>query len=74
MYLFSSDLILFQRSTNKQVGLFQHSFSAAMSNVVVSLVRRFVLIVLNSSCFPTITSHGQHWPTKLTTPIKMSLH
>ena len=57
-----TDLIFFQCSTNKKSWLFQHSFSAAMSYVVVSLVCCFVLVILKTSCFSTTTATtATHW-------------
>jgi len=59
MYTCTTDLILLQRPTNKQTRLLQHSLTAAMSNVVVRLVWRFVLVIFHTSSFPIIAQPQQ---------------
>jgi len=51
---YKTNLILFQTSANKKSRLLQHSFHAAMSNVVVRLIRSFVFIIFRSCSFPAI--------------------
>ena len=59
MHMDSTDLILLECSADEKAWLLHYSLTAAVSNVVVCLVRCFVLVVFKPSSFPIIKQPQQ---------------